>query len=444
MFAAARGQTACKAWRTFPPGFGLTKEGTATADRVGDSCEEGITFNIEDDDSRCHPVAPPCTDQQWLAFAPAVDQDRVCLAHTTCVGNQYEAVAAGTHHDRECEWQEECVHTTCRIAKTEHEGRTHNFVKVDHHHRTHQRGYKYHHCAFLKSHERCVCICAMDHPVDFKVFLAGAKSRVTPPPTPSPTPRPPTRAPTPRPTPKPLLTDASQCTAWKRLAILDETLSPAPASSVSLNMNSAPLWYQGRTILEANKAVLLRLTPSGKPRSDVAEYLNSTYPAGSALYIFDTRSPFSGKSEWGCNGECYEGSNRHAMACANSQDTKLRPADSVGGHWVHNGGAAQGPCAFGNTNQRWDGNLNTWDVCADFGADAMTWANKLNLDIVSGDFEPEPEVKPLDRCHGDCDADADCADGFKCFQRHGNEPVPGCDSSVGSEMAMDYCISQSV
>ena len=42
------------------------------------------------------------------------------------------------------------------------------------------------------------------------------------------------------------------------------------------------------------------------------------------------------------------------------------------------------------------------------------------------------------QCQGDCDEDADCAEGLKCFQRDRNEDVPGC-SGGRSWPLMDYC-----
>ena len=44
---------------------------------------------------------------------------------------------------------------------------------------------------------------------------------------------------------------------------------------------------------------------------------------------------------------------------------------------------------------------------------------------------------PLKLCTGDCDSDAVCEGGLKCFQRHGYTHVPGCDG-FGKE-DYDYC-----
>ena len=42
-------------------------------------------------------------------------------------------------------------------------------------------------------------------------------------------------------------------------------------------------------------------------------------------------------------------------------------------------------------------------------------------------------------CEGDCDNDSDCGIGLMCFQRNGNEPVPGCLGSGKS--GWDYCVA---
>ena len=44
---------------------------------------------------------------------------------------------------------------------------------------------------------------------------------------------------------------------------------------------------------------------------------------------------------------------------------------------------------------------------------------------------------PCGECQGDCNRDSDCGDGLRCFQRSGDEPVPGCRGA--SVRAVDYC-----
>ena len=40
-------------------------------------------------------------------------------------------------------------------------------------------------------------------------------------------------------------------------------------------------------------------------------------------------------------------------------------------------------------------------------------------------------------CEGDCDTDADCGFGLRCFQRDGTTPVPGCKGTGKHDW--DYC-----
>ena len=61
-----------------------------------------------------------------------------------------------------------------------------------------------------------------------------------------------------------------------------------------------------------------------------------------------------------------------------------------------------------------------------------------------GEFDPPlnsiaaDPTQTLQLCEGDCDRDADCAPGLKCFQRGGLEPVPGCSGTGIS--GWDYCV----
>ena len=41
--------------------------------------------------------------------------------------------------------------------------------------------------------------------------------------------------------------------------------------------------------------------------------------------------------------------------------------------------------------------------------------------------------RPSKKCHGDCNSDSDCEGSYQCFQRDGNERVPGC--TVGDEVS---------
>lgn len=55
---------------------------------------------------------------------------------------------------------------------------------------------------------------------------------------------------------------------------------------------------------------------------------------------------------------------------------------------------------------------------------------------VAGDLDDASA--PLRRCEADCDGDGECAPGLVCYQRDGDEPVPGCDGTPRS--GWDYCV----
>jgi hypothetical protein len=65
----------------------------------------------------------------------------------------------------------------------------------------------------------------------------------------------------------------------------------------------------------------------------------------------------------------------------------------------------------------------------------------LQLQVVRGSIGTS-QTK-LGKCQGDCDKNSDCQDGLKCFQRQGNEPVPGCYTGPGgdtlSKQGVDFC-----
>jgi len=63
--------------------------------------------------------------------------------------------------------------------------------------------------------------------------------------------------------------------------------------------------------------------------------------------------------------------------------------------------------------------------------------NKLKIVAGKNSWTP-PKGRKLKECEADCDRDSDCADGLKCFQRNGNEKVPGCEGRAVK--GYDYCI----
>jgi hypothetical protein len=46
----------------------------------------------------------------------------------------------------------------------------------------------------------------------------------------------------------------------------------------------------------------------------------------------------------------------------------------------------------------------------------------------------------LDFCQGDCDSDDDCKSGLTCFQRKGDQTVPGCTGDRTEWYGIDFCI----
>ena len=51
-------------------------------------------------------------------------------------------------------------------------------------------------------------------------------------------------------------------------------------------------------------------------------------------------------------------------------------------------------------------------------------------------------AKNLTACTGECDSDAQCAEGLLCFQRDNGEKIPGC-TGPGSAKYWDYCFDPS-
>ncbi|KAL3935709.1 MAG: hypothetical protein SGBAC_008824 [Bacillariaceae sp.] len=61
--------------------------------------------------------------------------------------------------------------------------------------------------------------------------------------------------------------------------------------------------------------------------------------------------------------------------------------------------------------------------------------------VIVGDEGIPASSFPLGKCQGDCDIDDDCAEGLSCFDRVGDEIVPGCIGAGGS--TWDYCFDPS-
>ena len=65
--------------------------------------------------------------------------------------------------------------------------------------------------------------------------------------------------------------------------------------------------------------------------------------------------------------------------------------------------------------------------------------NNNDITDVGGDQEEDGDL--LARCEGDCDSDAECAEGLVCYQREDDEPVPRCNGSART--GWDYCVRES-
>eukprot|EP00986_Skeletonema_menzelii_P018533 scaffold26655_cov153-Skeletonema_menzelii.AAC.3 len=55
-------------------------------------------------------------------------------------------------------------------------------------------------------------------------------------------------------------------------------------------------------------------------------------------------------------------------------------------------------------------------------------------------FVANPPRAPLGECEGDCDNNNQCAGDLICYQRKGNEDVPGCTGGRSDSSRTDYCI----
>lgn len=75
-------------------------------------------------------------------------------------------------------------------------------------------------------------------------------------------------------------------------------------------------------------------------------------------------------------------------------------------------------------------------VCGDCAA------GQYSGSLVNGGSSYCTPTSRCQACFGDCDTDSDCLPGLTCFQRAGNEAVPGCSGSGSA--TYDFCYSESI
>ena len=104
--------------------------------------------------------------------------------------------------------------------------------------------------------------------------------------------------------------------------------------------------------------------------------------------------------------------------CEGDCDTDLQCADGL--MCFQRNGFTPVPGCLGSGKQDYDYCIKKQPILKDYGASAHV------------------NHSPLQLCEGDCDTDAQCADGLICFQRNGLIPVPGCAGTGKKDY--DYCV----
>ena len=98
---------------------------------------------------------------------------------------------------------------------------------------------------------------------------------------------------------------------------------------------------------------------------------------------------------------------------------------------------------------QYETHLAAWDYCVSSRYGSKETRMPTKRPATGPAPAPPPPIKSIGNnackngscglCEGDCDSDADCGGGLRCFQRDNLEAVPGCMGS--GHGAWDYCIA---
>jgi hypothetical protein len=88
------------------------------------------------------------------------------------------------------------------------------------------------------------------------------------------------------------------------------------------------------------------------------------------------------------------------------------------------------------------------DVPTESPTVTMTPTANVTVALPEIQFVAWTPKNPLGMCSGDCDSDAECKSGLKCYERSGDKPetylVPGCGDPSGVDLSVDICYNASL
>ncbi|KAI2492348.1 Bacterial protein of unknown function (DUF839) [Fragilaria crotonensis] len=179
------------------------------------------------------------------------------------------------------------------------------------------------------------------------------------------------------------------------------------------------------------------------------DYCYKTTGAGVLSYVGDEDVPIRAFPLGTCEGDCdNDGDCAPGLLCWKSET----PVPGCTGTRVTGKGVllqCSGDC---DLNQDCFGDLTCFQRngtvavpgCSGTGTSDQDYCYKPNGTSAlayTGDNGAPARSFPLGNCEGDCDTDADCAAGLRCFQRGGVETVTGCTGEGVS--GKDYCYTAS-